>query len=65
MTLFTLGHCSNALSTFIFNEFINEKAIEIARIYVLEEFQGKKIGTIFMNFCIDFAKKNSDCYFQV
>jgi ribosomal protein S18 acetylase RimI-like enzyme len=42
-----------------YDEFKNEKAIEIERIYVLKTFQRKKIGQELMYYSIDFALKNN------
>lgn len=38
-------------------EIINEKALEIERIYVLKEFHGKKVGQIFYEKAIELARE--------
>jgi ribosomal protein S18 acetylase RimI-like enzyme len=43
-----------------YGEFKNEKAIEIERIYVKEEFQKKKIGKLLMDQCIEIAKAENN-----
>jgi len=37
----------------------DQKALEIERIYVLNKFQGNKIGLMMMDFCRKFAEENS------
>lgn len=39
------------------NDLQSEKALEIARIYILREFQGQKIGQLLMEYIETFAKK--------
>lgn len=43
-------------------EIINENALEIERIYVLKEFQGKKVGQILYEKAIEIAKKRNVDY---
>jgi len=43
-----------------YDEFKNEKAIEIERIYVRKEFQEQKIGTMLMDRCIAIAKSENN-----
>ena len=42
-----------------YDEFKNEKALEIERIYVVKEWQGKKVGKGLMDRCMDIAIKDS------
>jgi ribosomal protein S18 acetylase RimI-like enzyme len=42
-----------------YDEFKNEKAFEIERIYVLKSFQRKKVGKQLMDYSIDYARKNN------
>jgi ribosomal protein S18 acetylase RimI-like enzyme len=45
-----------------YDEFKREKAIEIERIYVKQEFQKKKIGKLLMDRCIELAKLEKSCW---
>ena len=44
----------------IYDEFKGEKAIEIERIYVKNEYQKKKIGKLLMDRCIELAKQENN-----
>jgi len=43
-------------------EFQDEKALEVERIYVLEDFKGKKIGQTLLNKAIEIAKNKRKIY---
>lgn len=45
-----------------YSEFQGEKAIEIERIYVKREFQGKKVGKLLMDRCIEIAKSENSVW---
>ena len=38
------------------NDTLKEGAIELERIYVLDEYQGKKVGILLLQTCLDYAK---------
>ena len=42
-----------------YEEFKNEKAIEVERIYVVKEWQDKKVGKVLMDQCLQFATNNN------
>lgn len=63
-TIFLLAYYQDTLCAYVkmrcdrtYPDFANEKALEIERIYVLQEFQRKKIGTLLMDECIAIAQE--------
>ncbi|MCX6292162.1 MAG: GNAT family N-acetyltransferase [Bacteroidetes bacterium] len=45
-----------------YDEFKNEKSIEIERIYVKKKFQDQKIGKLLMDHCIELAKSENSVW---
>ena len=49
--------CGNTMAGTVSLLKLNEDVFELAKMAVAESWQGKKIGNLLMEYCIDFAKK--------